>query len=150
MKTLFDPSLAASIRERMARLTPDTRPRWGRMNAAQMVCHLTDGFRVALGEVPVAFKANPLAFYPLRWLLVYVLPTPKGKVQTTPEFQQTRPGNWQADCQAWQDALDRFIRRDASADATWGVHPVFGALSGTEWGRLAHVHTNHHLTQFGV
>jgi hypothetical protein len=150
MKTLLDPAMAASIRERMARLTPDTRPRWGRMNAAQMVCHLTDGFRVALGEVPVAFKPNPLTFYPLRWLLVYVLPAPKGKIQTTPEFQQTRPADWGADMQAWLDACDRFVQRAESADPRWGVHPVFGPLTTREWGRLAHVHTNHHLTQFGV
>jgi hypothetical protein len=150
MKTLLDPLMAAPIRERMARLTPDTLPRWGRMTAAQMVCHLTDGFRVALGEVPVAFKPNPLTFYPLRWLLVYVLPAPKGKIPTTPEFQQTTPSDWQADLQAWHDTCDRFITRGAAADAQWGVHPIFGALSGKEWGRLAHVHTNHHLTQFGA
>lgn len=150
MKTLFDPSVAASIRERLARLTPDTRPRWGRMTAAQMVCHLTDAFHVALGEVPVAFTPNPLTFYPLRWLLVYVLPAPKGKVPTTPEFQQTTPGDWDDDLRAWQDGCSRFLRNCESADARWGVHPVFGALSGREWGRLAHVHTNHHLTQFGV
>ncbi|HPS77678.1 MAG TPA: DUF1569 domain-containing protein [Thermoanaerobaculaceae bacterium] len=150
MKTLFNPPMAAAIRERMARVRPDTHPRWGRMNAAQMVCHLTDSFRVALGEVPVAFKPNPLTFYPLRWLLVYVLPTPKGKIPTTPEFQLTKPADWQADLQAWNDACDRFIQRGGSADSEWGVHPAFGHLSAREWGRLTHLHFNHHLTQFGV
>ena len=85
------------FRSRVDTLKPDAPARWGKMNARQMVCHLTDSFRVALGEVPVVAKWTPLRLYPLRWLFVYTLPIPRGKVPTTPEFQVTKPGEWEKD-----------------------------------------------------
>jgi hypothetical protein len=39
----------------------------------------------------VTVRWTPLRIYPLRWFLVYVLPWPKGKLPTTPEFQRTQP-----------------------------------------------------------
>ena len=39
--------------ERVKALRPHTARRWGRMTAHQMVCHLVDCNRVALGEVVV-------------------------------------------------------------------------------------------------
>jgi hypothetical protein len=35
---------------RLDGLSPDSRPRWGRMNAHRMVCHLNDSFALAMSE----------------------------------------------------------------------------------------------------
>lgn len=150
MKTLFDTALAAETRRRMGRLMPETPAHWGRMSASQMVCHLIDGFRVPLGEQQViAPRKTPFRFKPLRWLFLFVLPWPKGKVPTMPEFQATTPGQWEADQTAWADTLERFVARGRAGGA-FAAHPAFGPLSIEEWGRLAAAHTDHHLRQFGV
>lgn len=150
MTTLLDPETAKAFRARAEALRPDAAAHWGRMNARQMLCHLTDSFRVALGEVPVVAKWTPLRLYPLRWLFVYTLPIPKGKVPTTPEFQRTEPGEWEKDVAEWNAAFDRFVSRAQEKAPRWGTHPAFGDLGTEEWSRLAAHHSDHHLKQFGV
>ena len=150
MTTLFDADTEKRIRARVEALRPDAAALWGRMNARQMLCHLTDSFRVALGEVPVVAKWTPLRLYPVRWLFVHTLPIPKGKVPTTPEFQRTEPAEWEKDVAEWSAALDRFVKRAREKDPRWGTHPAFGDLGTEEWGRLVARHFDHHLTQFGV
>lgn len=54
MKTLRDKQSRVELRERLAKLMPDSRSGWGRMTAHQAVCHLNDSFRVGLGEKPVS------------------------------------------------------------------------------------------------
>jgi hypothetical protein len=119
------------------------------MRAAQMVCHLIDALRIPLGEEPVTVRWTPLRIYPLRWLLVYVLPWPKGKLPTTPEFQRTQPTAWEVDQAAWKAALGRFVERGCNG-GPFGPHPAFGVLSAQEWGRLLYLHCDHHLRQFGL
>ncbi|OFW68664.1 MAG: hypothetical protein A2Y74_00090 [Actinobacteria bacterium RBG_13_63_9] len=149
MATLLDAASIEEIQARMQRLQPDAPALWGRMSASQMVCHLIDAFRIPLGEEPVTVRWTPLRICPLRWLLVYMLPWPKGKLPTTPEFQRTQPTTWAADQVAWRAALERFVERGRKG-GPFGPHPAFGALSTREWGRLAYLHCDHHLRQFGV
>jgi hypothetical protein len=133
----------------MERLRPDAPALWGKMTAPQMVCHLIDAFRISLGEEPVTVRWTPLRIYPLRWLLVYVLPWPKGKLPTTPEFQRTKPSTWEADQAAWKAALERFVEHGRKG-GPFGPHRAFGVLSNSEWGRLVYLHCDHHLRQFGA
>lgn len=150
MKTILDPAIEGEIRARVARLRPD-RPRcWGSMSASEMVCHLIDSFRVPLGETEARAKGSLLRFPPVRYLLIHLLPWPKGRIRTTPEYQETRPGEWERDVSAWNDALDRFLGRARSAEPRWSPSPAFGRLSTKSWGVLMYRHCDHHLRQFGV
>jgi hypothetical protein len=148
MATLFDPAARAALRARAVRLTPDAAGRWGRLTAHEMVCHVSDQLRVALGDVPTAQKPMFLTNRLLRELFVFVLPWPKGKMPTAPEMQSSRPGDWARDVETLGALLDRFGTRQP--DGTWAPHPAFGRLSGREWGRLCHKHTDYHFQQFGV
>lgn len=150
MPSLFDPAIEAEVRERAARLTQATPARWGRMHAAQMLCHLVDGFRVPLGETSAQPKRTPFRFFILRWLFVYLLPWPKGKLPTMPVFQQTQPNQWEEDRRAWAAALSRFVARGRQAETHWSPHPAFGSLPNWEWGRMVYLHIDHHFRQFGV
>src|SRR3990172_12005340 len=86
MRTLLDDAGRQSILRRLATLTPTAERRWGRMTPAQMCRHLSESARMALGELPVKSK-NIRAFqvFPLKHLLLYVLPFPKG-APTAPEL----------------------------------------------------------------
>ncbi len=44
--------------------------------------------------------------------------------------------------------VDRCGQQDAQGD--WPKHPLFGPLSGEEWGALSWKHLDYHLRQFGV
>jgi hypothetical protein len=55
MATMWDDAARRELLERFGRLTPDHRPRWGKMNAAQMLAHLNDTHRMASGEIRPAF-----------------------------------------------------------------------------------------------
>jgi hypothetical protein len=43
--------------------------------------------------------------------------------------------------------VERFGHADPGK--VWPVSPVFGALSGKDWGALSYKHLDHHLRQFG-
>jgi hypothetical protein len=150
MGSIFDPALEAAVRSRVACLTVATPAKWGRMTSSQMLCHLVDSFRVPLGETSARPRSTPLRFAPLRWLLVFVLPWPKGRLPTMPEFQQTKPETWERDRAAWEAALTRFVARGRQAQPTWSPHPAFGTLPNWEWGRMVYLHIDHHLRQFGA
>lgn len=147
MSSLFDPGARARILDRISRLTPDRKPSWGRFTASEMVCHVSSGLRNGLGELEAA-PSGPLTIFPLNWLVIHVLPWPKGKGQSPPEFLATRPTTWTADVAALRDLVQRFGARGPRA--TWPASRVFGANSGRSWGVLQHKHLDYHLRQFGV
>ena len=79
MKTLDCPGDQAEIVARLRQVRPDSPRRWGRMSAPQMVCHLADAFRMALGDRPVAGTARLRDRTVIKWIALYVpAPWPPG------------------------------------------------------------------------
>jgi hypothetical protein len=146
MKTIWKASTRDELRARLGRLTPGSMPRWGRMTAPQMVAHLADSARMALGDLPVAPKRVPLRYPPLKQLCIYCLPIPKS-VPTAPELIQRSPGDWEHEVNAAGALLERIA---SPPDGRRPDHPVFGRLSEQAWGVLVYRHYDHHLRQFGV
>ena len=147
-RTIFNPIHREELLQRLDRLTPDATPRWGKMTAHRMICHLSDSVAVTLGEIPAAFQKRPLANPLVRWLLAYVLPFPKAKAETAPEMLTTQPTDWQADLTRARERLRAAAAR--GPNATWARHPAFGEMSGKLNGVFIHKHFDHHLRQFGV
>jgi DinB family protein len=147
MKSMWDADASRGVRDRVNTLTPDRKPQWGRMSAPQMVCHLAESLKMALGELPVKSKKVPIRYPPLKQLIVYLAPFPKN-VPTAPELLARSPRDWNADVADLQGLVDRFSARGARA--SWPEHPAFGKLSGRAWGVLAYRHMDHHLRQFGA
>lgn len=147
MKSMFDAEDRASIVARLDRVSGGARPRWGRMNAELMVAHLVESMRMALGELVPRPKNLPLRFFPLKQLVVYWVPFPKG-APTAPELLPGETGTIEAS----RRELVRLVRLFGErADATaWPDHPAFGRLSRQAWGVLVYRHCDHHLRQFGV
>jgi Protein of unknown function (DUF1569) len=145
---MWEGAAAREIRDRVARLAPDRAGHWGRMSAQQMVCHLCESLKMALGELRVAPKRAPLRYAPLKQLVVYLAPFPKN-VPTAPELVvAVTPRPWADDIATLQTLIDRFTARAPAAQ--WPEHPAFGRLSRRAWGVLAYRHIDHHLRQFGV
>ena len=146
MKTLFNETDRRVLIERIARLTPDRTPLWGRMNAPQMVAHLADAMRMATGDLPIRMRKTPLRYPLVKQLVVYLLPFPKG-VPTVKELQR-EPGAWETEMADLRAMLESLAARDRNGP--WPVHPAFGPLSAHAWGVLSLRHCDHHLRQFGV
>lgn len=147
MKSVWNDSDYRELRERLDRLTPDTAARWGKFTAPQMVCHLADCLKMATGELPVPSKNLPIRFTPLKQLIIYVLPFPKG-APTAPQLISRKPAEWSGEVQLLRNEFDSFVKRGPSGKFV--PHPAFGTLTPKSWGVLVYKHMHHHLTQFGV
>jgi len=148
MRTIWEAPRQQEIRDRLARLRPDARGAWGKLSAPAMVCHLADSLKMALGDLPVAPKHLPIRYPPLKQLIIYVAPFPKG-APTAPELLTRPPATWQADVAELQALVDRLIARGREP-SPWPDHPAFGKLSHRAWGVLTYRHMDHHLRQFGA
>ena len=149
MSTLADPKVRASCCDRIARLDAGAKPKWGRMTAHQMVCHLSDSFRVGTGEKYASPATNLFTRTVVKWIALRTpVPWPKG-TQTRPEIEQGRggtpPSDWVRDCEELRASIHSFAARQ-----TFGVHPVFGKMAQCDWHVLGYRHVDHLLRQFGV
>jgi hypothetical protein len=149
MKTLLNTRDRNEVLERLGRLRVDSPRRWGKMSAQQMVCHLSDSFRISLGE-KFARPGDTLASRSLlKWAALW-LPVrwPHG-FPTRPEVDQqqggTSPTEFAADLARLRILFERFCE-----GGNFAAHPMFGTLSDGERMRHAYLHMDHHLRQFGV
>jgi hypothetical protein len=146
------PRVGRELLDRLGRLRPDSARHWGRMSAHQMVCHLCDSTRMALGERDVSPATGAYQRTLLKWLALYApLPWPPGIV-TRPEIDQvsegTQPREFSTDVEALRALTARLIEQAPRIDGR--THPIFGRLSRRAWMRWAFLHMDHHLRQFGV
>ena len=148
MASMFESDVRAVFDGRIRALRPDALPRWGRMTAPQMVCHLSDQLRIALGQLPTRPVPGPLRYTPMKQLVIDVLPWPKGRIQGPPEAFTNSPAHWSQDVATLLALLETFAAR--GGQGPWPPHPNFGRMSGALWSRLTCRHFDHHLTQFGV
>ena len=149
MKNLAATPDLSEIRSRIAALTAADQARWGQMNVGQMTCHVTDAFRLSMGEQTATPKTFPIPLGLLKWFsLQSPFPWPKG-APTPPEIKHdtggTRPGEFRDDLLRLLQYLDTF----AGHKGDWPPHPFFGSLTEAEWMRWGYLHCDHHLRQFG-
>jgi len=147
MHTLWNDRDRQQLLDRLARLTPDRPARWGRMNAPQMVTHLSEAMRMALGELPCRPKNVPWRHAPIKQLVVYWLPWPKG-VPTARELLGRTPLEWPVERAAVRRHVESFQNLDPKL--MWPEHPAFGKLTPKAWCVLGYRHMDHHLRQFGI
>jgi hypothetical protein len=147
MPSLRDSQARRELLLRLDRLTATSVPRWGRFDAARMLCHVRDCLEMALGDRPTRPAGKRLFhLFPLKHLLLYWLPFPKG-APTAPELLESSPRDFPSDRQAVADLLNRLA--ETPPDVPGPQHPLFGRLTNEEWNVLEWKHTAHHLKQFG-
>ena len=147
MKSMWQPEVREEVLARAQKLQPAAAAQWGKMNCSRMLTHVTDGLRMATGELYVAPKTTPLKFTPIKQLIIYWLPFPKG-VPTAPELIERKPGEWEREVTQFKEALQNFVASSQKTD--WPEHPAFGRLTTKDWGVLVYRHIDHHFRQFGA
>jgi Protein of unknown function (DUF1569) len=146
--TIWDPSVRSTFIERVSKLTADSKAQWGKMNASGMLAHLNDSYRMATGELTVRPKNLPLRYTPIRQLIIYVLPFPKG-APTAPELVARCDG---AVLEDEREIFSRLFNELGvlTPSSRLQPHPAFGPLTYREYGDLMAKHTQHHFRQFGL
>jgi hypothetical protein len=148
MSTFADPGVKAAVRDRLGRLTASAHRHWGRMTPHQMVCHLSDGYRLASGERPPKPVDTILTRSVVRLVALHTsMSWPKG-IKTVREADQehggTRPAEWN------RDLAELLRMHDAFRAVEGNQHPIFGQLTSVEWNTWGFRHADHHLRQFGL
>jgi DinB superfamily len=127
---------------------------WGKMNAQQMVEHITDIFDVAAGKThfplvsPVEHLPKLTAFL---WSDKQFRENTKAPVEIIAEEPlAARNKTMELAIEELQKSTDDFFNYFNDDGLKTTVHPVFGALNFEEWVQLQHKHLMHHGRQFGL
>ncbi len=151
MVQIFTPEGAQHVTDRIHKLTPQSKPLWGRMNVAQMLAHCNVTYELVYTNKHPPPK-NPF----MRWVLksfvkkVIVNEEPyKKNMRTAPHFVMETEKNFEEEKQRLIGHIQH--TQQLGADYFDGKEShSFGELSQTEWNNMFAKHLDHHLSQFGV
>lgn len=119
------------------------------MSAHQMMCHLTDSFAVGAGTKYASPATGILQRTLVKWIALRGPFRWPGGLPTRPEIDQKRGGTPPVDWETDRSALRRSMIEFSELRA-FGVHPIFGSMSRTDWLIWGYRHVDHHLRQFRV
>jgi len=150
MKTLYSKSDISEILFRLEKLNSDSKNKWGKMNAAQMLAHCNESIETAQGKKvlkPVFFIGRLIG----RLLKHGALSEkPFGKNSPTDKTYIFPPDVKFEEQKTKVIASIKQFHADGPSKATTHPHPFFGHFTQEEWGVIQWKHLDHHLRQFGV
>ena len=147
MESLWKESSRQKLSMRLDHLTPTTPALWGKMNASEMLAHLSDAMRMATGELAVTMRKTPFRHPGIKHFIIYGPPFPKG-VPTSPELRTREATDWTSETQELRRLIDSFAAQPPTASIP--DHPAFGKMTRRLWGALTYKHIDHHFKQFGI
>ncbi|MFC2082316.1 DUF1569 domain-containing protein [Bacteroidota bacterium] len=150
MKTLLNQSVRVKMAKRIEAITGDEKPVWGKMSVQQMICHSSDQIKMSIGEIETKYLGNRVTEILLKRMVLWGMPTPKGKVETVRELKQGQGGTKPTSLDADKNTFIKLVKEfDSKFPSDKRVrHPAFGVMTKKEWGRLAYIHADYHLKQF--
>jgi uncharacterized protein DUF1569 len=148
MRSILNERDRTEIYTRLQSLSVSSTRRWGSMDVANMLQHLRLSASMAVGELRVvSVNKRPFQMFPLKHLLLYVLPFPKG-APTATELKPSVAASLDEERTALLELLERIGTGPHEGEAP--SHPLFGPMTWREWGVVTYKHADHHLKQFGA
>ena len=133
-------------------LSPETQMKWGKMNAQQMVEHISGFFRVSTNKLHFPLVTPPEH-----------LPKFKEFLRSDKEFRENTKApvlpeeplpvqfaNYLDAVKDLEKEIRDFVNQFENDPHLTTQHPVFGDLNFEEWILLHYKHVMHHLKQFGL
>jgi hypothetical protein len=150
MKNLFQASAAEEIGRRIAALTPDSQPQWGKMNVAQMMAHCSAGLELASGDRrPPRALAGRLIGWAIKPLVLRDDEPMRRNSPTVEGLVVSDQRDLKIERARLLELINRFVAAGANGCTTY-PHSFFGPLTPDEWAILMYKHLDHHLRQFDV
>jgi hypothetical protein len=150
VKNLYEPDAAAEIRERLARLRPDSPRQWGTMSPAQALAHCAGGMEMAVGDqVPPRNVLGRIAGLLIKPLALGNDAPMRRNTPTVRSLMVTDERDLDVERDRLRALIDRFTGGGPAA-CTTHPHSFFGRLTPREWAILMYKHLDHHLRQFGA
>lgn len=150
MKSLFNSNDVQELIDRINKITPQSRPLWGKMNAAQLMAHFTAPLKMAHGEIKgkrglislLFGKSSKKKFVKPGVDFLKNLPT-------DPNFIFPNELQFEAEKTKLIDKLNDFCSK-GPAGISKDPHSFFGPMTPGELDIIQYKHFDHHLKQFGV
>ncbi len=149
MKDLFNPTVHNEFVERINKVTPESKAQWGKMNSAQMMAHVSEAFKSALGQEKL--KRSFIGFWFGKMAKKsFIGGKPfKQNLPTAPQFKITNEREFEKEKKLTLDLINQFCTGGPEKISSH-PHTFFGKMSPDEWNKLMSNHLDHHLKQFGV
>lgn len=151
--SIFEAEVKPLLFERVDRLSADTKGKWGKLTATQMIRHLSEANRMAFDELPMPDRSNLLTRTLFKWMFLSNIKPPgreKGNIQTFPEVDVVGLGLAVEDIESEKEKYKATVERIINTPVLSKKHTLFGKMSRDDWGYLVYAHADYHLTQFGV
>lgn len=145
MKTIFDLETKMELENRIANLTKDITPKWGKMTVGQMLWHCQFFLKVAVKNED---HGNGKFFIKLFKKSLYSDKPYRRNLPTVKEVLTKSPREFDAEKSKLLKLIDE--THQLKTKTNWNPHPVFGKFTPEQWGKLEYKHLDHHLVQFGV
>ena len=150
MKNIFDQQVAREVIDRINKLTPASKPLWGKMTVDQMLAHCNVTYELVYDNKHV--KPGPFKKFLLKSFVKNIVVNEKPyrkNSPTAPEFKMVDQKNFEGEKGRLIDYIDKTAQLGASYFDNRESHS-FGKLNKTEWNNMFYKHLDHHLSQFGV
>lgn len=150
LPSIFDPKTTQTTIERLENISAQSKPQWGKMNAAQMLAHLNVAYDLAYDRKQAshsAFNKFILKLF-VKKIVTNEKPYPKNS-RTGPEFII-------ADERDFEREKNIFIQNIKDTESKGASYfegkksQGFGTLTATEWNNQMYKHIDHHFQQFGI
>ena len=150
MKNIFETKETEAVIHRINKLSPTTRPLWGKMSADQMLAHCNVTYEMAFEDKHP--KPNGLTKIMLKLFVkkIVVGDKPyKKNSRTAPQFLIANARNFVEEKARLTDHLKKAQSLGENYFDGKESHS-FGSLTKKEWNAMFYKHLDHHLAQFGV
>lgn len=136
------------------KLKGNEKAKWGKMNAQQMIEHVSAFFKVSTEKIkfPLTTLAEHLPKYK-EFLLSDKEFRENTKAPATVLPEEPLPLRYSSIQEAkgqLKKSIGEFFEFFKDDISKTTLHPVFGELNFDEWVQLHHKHSIHHLKQFGL
>ncbi|HTZ49319.1 MAG TPA: DUF1569 domain-containing protein [Verrucomicrobiae bacterium] len=150
MKNLYEATTAKEVKERIARLGPNSVRQWGKMTAPQALAHCATTMEWAVGDSNPPRMFLGRIFGPIA--KSHTLKDDKPIARNAPTAKSLVVTD-DRDLKKESERLSALVERFASGGperCTKHPHTFFGPLKPEEWAAIMYKHLDHHLRQFGV
>ena len=153
MITILSNKTAAQALERLAKIPPDAKPKWGAFKGNDVVPHLIGAFQYSMGRLDADIQ-DVSNFFSRRvaghLMFSGILRIPKNVKFKTGDGQVTPPIMAPGDIGTLNDTMEEFFAGADGGEFTLIRHPYFGELGYRGWRKFHAAHNEHHLRQFGA